>query len=70
MLVDLCEDETCIPYVLTWRKFGKRYMTLLLNIVRKENKKLEVKMTNSGVIEGGLSTAISKGNDYHILYLL
>lgn len=52
MLVDLCEDESSIPYVLTWRKNGKRYLSLLLDIVRKENKRLEVKITKSGVLEG------------------
>lgn len=52
MLVDLCEDESVVPYILTWRKDGRRYINLLLDIIRKENKRLKVKIGKSGVIKG------------------
>lgn len=50
MLVDLCEEESSIPYILTWRKNGKRYLTLLFDIVRAENKNNEVKLERHGII--------------------
>lgn len=62
MLVDLCEESASIPYLLTWRKYGKRYITLLMNIVRAENKKIKVKTGKNGVIEGQLLF-----NDYSAL---
>lgn len=50
MLVDLCEEGSCVPYLFTWRKNGKRYTTLLFDIVRAENKSNEVKLEKYGVI--------------------
>lgn len=52
MLVDLCEESATIPYLLTWRKNGTRYVTLLMNVVRSEHKRNKVKMRKNGVIDG------------------
>lgn len=52
MLVDLCDEGSCIPYLLTWRGNNTSLIPLLLNIFRLENDKIGVKTTNRGIIAG------------------
>ncbi|KRT86078.1 hypothetical protein AMK59_1996, partial [Oryctes borbonicus] len=49
-LVDLCEEGSCIPYLLTWRGRNGTALPMLLDIFRKENQRLKVKTCDDGII--------------------
>ncbi|GJQ70255.1 hypothetical protein Trydic_g22699 [Trypoxylus dichotomus] len=50
LLVDLCEEGACIPYILTWRGKCGTAIPMLLDIFRKENKMLGVKTCDDGIV--------------------
>ncbi|XP_074030962.1 uncharacterized protein isoform X2 [Leptinotarsa decemlineata] len=50
-LVDLCEDESCVPYLLTWKGTKNvKFIPLLMQIFRYENNLLQVKCGSFGQI--------------------
>ncbi|XP_025832774.1 uncharacterized protein LOC108732881 isoform X4 [Agrilus planipennis] len=51
LLVDLCEEGTCIPYVVTWRSRGKTFLNLLIDIFMEENRMLKVKVNENCIIK-------------------
>lgn len=51
-LVDIIQEGTAIPYVVTWQKDGVGFLSLLVNIFRKECQQLGVELSSRGVITG------------------
>lgn len=51
LLVDLCEEGSCIPHLLTWRSQGKTLTSLLMSVFRQENERLGVKVDERGIID-------------------
>ncbi|CAH1960027.1 unnamed protein product [Acanthoscelides obtectus] len=50
-LVDMCEDSSCVPYVITWKgRKHSNFLSLLLEIFRLENKMLGVHTGHRGQI--------------------
>lgn len=58
VLVDLCEDIKCIPYLVTWRGNGQNLEAMLMEIFRIENIKMHIKSTNKGIISGTKNISI------------
>uniref|UniRef100_A0A1B6FEC5 Cilia- and flagella-associated protein 69 ARM repeats domain-containing protein n=1 Tax=Cuerna arida TaxID=1464854 RepID=A0A1B6FEC5_9HEMI len=51
MLVDLCEYQQCVPYVVTWRgRNGIKFLSILCQIWRSEEERLGVLRDKGGCI--------------------
>ncbi|XP_018577709.1 uncharacterized protein LOC108916012 [Anoplophora glabripennis] len=49
-LVDLCQFDHCIPYLITWKRKGQKILPMLMKVFREENKRLKVKRGSHGQI--------------------
>lgn len=52
VLVDLCDEGSCIPHLITWRGNGLKLISMLLEIFRKDCRRLGVKLSSNYVIAG------------------
>lgn len=50
LIVDLCEEGSCIPYLMTWRQNRKTFLPMILEIFKMENKRLKVKTSEDDVV--------------------
>ncbi|VEN63456.1 unnamed protein product [Callosobruchus maculatus] len=65
-LVDMCEDSSCVPYMITWKsRKHSNFLSLLLEIFRQENKQIGVRTGPRGQIADEINPIMGEDQRNH-----